>query len=76
MGVQGGRRVHFPYVSKILVISMILLEDRWVAKIVSKFPNHSRHEDGAIDDPSAGKGKIDLQNLETNKSTDMEEERM
>ena len=74
--MQGVRRVHFPYVSKILVISMILLEDDWVAKIVSKFPKHSRHEDGAIDDPSAGKGKIDLQNFEMDKSTDMEEERI
>ena len=45
------------------VICMILFEDEWVAKIVAKFPNHSKAEaNGANKEPPAIEVEIDPRN--------------
>ena len=36
------------FVAFVLVIRLILFEDRWVANIVTRFPKHPKQEDGAI----------------------------
>ena len=49
----------------VLVICLILFEDNWVAKIVSKFPNHSKQEDDADEGLSAVEVEIDSKNKTT-----------
>ena len=41
------------FITFVMVICLILFEDKWVAKIVSKFPNHSTPEDGVNEGPTA-----------------------
>ena len=48
------------------VICMLLFEDKWVAKIVSKFPKHSSPEDNLNEEPPVPKLVIEVKNTKSN----------
>ena len=48
------------------VICLLLFEDKWVAKIVSKFPKHSSPEDSLNEGPPVPKLVIEVKNTKSN----------
>ena len=46
-------------VAFVLAVCLILFEDKWVAKIVAKFPNQPKEEDNIEEGPPAAEGEID-----------------
>merc|ERR1711971_234750 len=50
----------------VLAVSLILFEDKWVAKMVSKFPNSPKEKDNVSEGPPAVEVVIDPKNTTSN----------